>query len=220
MLTTAREPAINGAFLDTDPSFSKYWSSTVVAYEFGTADTRVMTVSFRHGSGSPDDKGGSNNVRCVRTGTAVAGPNDHYQENGDGTVTDVATGLVWLKDGDCTKFHGLDFTGQNGRSRARAKSACSYLNTNHCGLTDGSKVGDWRLPGIKELASIIDYRVNSQTINMTALPIPIPYDQAYWSSTVPVGEDNAAWMVDFGRWATGWDSSNIPYNVRCVRDQY
>jgi len=215
-----REPAINDAFLDTDPTFSGYWSSTTVPYEFGIADTRVMTVSFRHGSSSANDKDGTNNVRCVRSGTAVAGPNDHYKENGDGTVTDVATGLVWLKDGDCARFHGLDDTGQNIRPWADAKLACSWLNNNHCGLTDGSKVGDWRLPDIKELASIIDYRVNSQTINTTALPIPTLYDQRYWSSTIPIGEDDDAWIVDFGLWDTGWDSDIIPYNVRCVRDQH
>lgn len=61
-----REPAINGAFIDTDPSFFGYWSSTVVAYEFGMADTRVTTVSYRHGSSTANSKDGTNNVRCVR----------------------------------------------------------------------------------------------------------------------------------------------------------
>ena len=60
-----------------------------------------------------------------------------YVDNDDGTVTDVATGLIWLKNANC--FGTLDYTTQ-------ALPAVAALSHGTCGLADGSKAGDWRLP--------------------------------------------------------------------------
>ncbi len=38
-----------------------------------------------------------------------------------------------------------------------ALTESNTLNSGECGLTDGSDVGDWRLPNVKELQSLIDY---------------------------------------------------------------
>ena len=53
----------------------------------------------------------------------------------NGTVTDTLTGLIWLFDADCFGF--LFYS--------RARDAASGLADGQCGLTDGSRPGDWRL---------------------------------------------------------------------------
>lgn len=55
-------------------------------------------------------------------------------DNGDGTVT--AEGLIWMKDATCI---GL-------MTHAEATSAVKRLKSGDCGLKDGSRAGDWRLP--------------------------------------------------------------------------
>jgi hypothetical protein len=61
----------------------------------------------------------------------------------DGTVTvGGLSGLVWLKNANC-------FGEQN---YSQAVSSARNLKSGSCGLTDGSKAGDWRLPTIEELS--------------------------------------------------------------------
>jgi uncharacterized protein DUF1566 len=59
-----------------------------------------------------------------------------YMDCGNGTVTDTATGLIWLKQTDCLST--LDFQA--------ATKAVGSLKNGDCKLTDGSAPGDWRLP--------------------------------------------------------------------------
>lgn len=62
-----------------------------------------------------------------------------YRDNGDGTVTDLNTGLMWSKGLDSRKL-----TPEEAQSIAR-------------GMTLGGH-SDWRVPTIKELYSLIDFR--------------------------------------------------------------
>lgn len=66
--------------------------------------------------------------------------------NGDGTFTDNETGRVWLRDAAC--FRSLDWS--------EAVDAVAELESGQCGLADGSRPGDWRLPSAAELASLAD----------------------------------------------------------------
>jgi hypothetical protein len=87
----------------------------------------------------------------------IAWPNPRFTDNGDGTVTDRLTGLIWLKNANCTCFYNGDITGQNERDWSGALTAANLLASGYCGLTDGSSVGDWRLPNVRELQSLIHY---------------------------------------------------------------
>lgn len=63
-----------------------------------------------------------------------------------------------------------------------------------CGLTDGSEAGDWRLPNIKELHSLIDFRHTDP-----ALPTGHPFSGVssafYWSSTTDASDQGFVWIV-------------------------
>src|SRR5713226_567436 len=63
-----------------------------------------------------------------------------YVDCGNGTVTDTATGLIWLKQTNCFPAAAWD----------DAKKMAAGLKSGDCGLADGSSAGDWRLPTIAE----------------------------------------------------------------------
>jgi hypothetical protein len=96
-----------------------------------------------------------------------------FYDNGDGTITDALTGLVWLKNANCF--------GQ--RTWSEALSDCNGLASSSCGLTDGSSAGDWRLPNAKEFQSLIDFSMVGPALP-TGHPFEnVQYDYEYWSST-------------------------------------
>ena len=106
-----------------------------------------------------------------------------FTDNGDGTVTDNLTALIWLKDADCWG----DQTWANALANANA------LADGQCGLEDGSSAGDWRLPNVNELHSLID-------LSQSAPALPsghhfiVGQSDVYWSST-SYGSGTNAWVV-------------------------
>ena len=117
-------------------------------------------------------------------------PLPRFRENGNGTVTDLLTGLIWLQKANCMSTK---------TTWTAALTAAATLNSSECGLTDGSKEGDWRLPQVRELKSLAD----KGQLN-PALPVGHPFAgvqaDAYWSSTTVYTTDASppnAWHVNF-----------------------
>ncbi len=77
-----------------------------------------------------------------------------FKDNGDGTLLDKSTGLIWLKNANCAVFCGNDSSVKNSRPWHEARVAASELSDGFCGLSDKSKPGDWRLPEREELLEI------------------------------------------------------------------
>jgi len=119
-----------------------------------------------------------------------------FTNNNDGTITDAATGLMWMQDDS-----GI---GMNW------KDALSYAeNATDAGHTD------WRLPNAKELQSLVDYTRSPETTNSAAIDLLFNSTQItneagevdypfYWSSTTHAtsGDTNKGdWgvYVAFGR---------------------
>jgi hypothetical protein len=125
----------------------------------------------------------------------VAWPNPRFTDNGNGTVKDNLTGLIWLKNASCTSFFSSDNTGQNNRTWPNALTAANSLEYGYCGLTDGSFSGDWRLPNVKELQSLIDFGRWNPVLPSGHLFTGVQSSN-YWSSTTSVFGTRAAWHVD------------------------
>jgi len=122
---------------------AQYWSSTEYVGAVMGAAAAVFGVNFADGriKGYPRDTGPGGKpfkefVRHVR-GNTDYGVN-HFVDNGDGTITDLATGLMWQKTDDGVK--------RNWRE------ALAYTENLTLAGHD-----DWRLPDAKELQSIVDY---------------------------------------------------------------
>lgn len=88
----------------------------------------------------------------------VPWPNPRFTDKGDGTVRDNLTGLIWLKDAGVI----------GSRAWKDALAICGALQSEECGLSDGSVEGDWRLPNINELQSLIDWRYCNPALPNTA----------------------------------------------------
>ncbi len=139
-------------------------------------------------------------ISCPAAGVSFYGQDAQYSgnapsytDNGDGTVTDNLTGLMWQQDPDTNSDGSIDST-----DRISQSDAVSGVTT----LTpDG--YNDWRIPTIKELYSLIDFNgatgsgdLNSSTVPDDAVPyIDTDYlmfgygsedrfiDAQYWSTT-------------------------------------
>ncbi|RLE29322.1 MAG: hypothetical protein DRJ61_14815 [Acidobacteria bacterium] len=138
----------------------------------------------------------------------VLWPEPRFVDNTDGTVTDMLTGLVWLKDMSCADLADTDVDGK--AEWAAALPAAASLADGTCGLSDGSVVGDWRLPTRFELVSLLDLEYQGP-----ALPNAMGTAQAtegdvfsgmqsdsYWSSTSDAGTTDSAWAVGFSTGVT------------------
>lgn len=90
-------------------------------------------------------------VIYVRGSTAYG--ENNFTDNGDGTLTDTATGLMWTQNDS-----GTGFTWQNALAWVELKNAENYLGYR-----------DWRLPDVKELQSIVDYTRSPGTTGSAAI---------------------------------------------------
>jgi len=90
-----------------------------------------------------------NSVSCANTGqdAAYSGNQPNYSNNGNGTITDNVTGLVWQQTPDSNADGTINSTDKMTQSNAE-----SYCNN----LVLGNQ-SDWRLPDIKTLYSLIDF---------------------------------------------------------------
>ena len=142
------------------------------------------------------------------------GKND-FVDNGDGTVTDRATGLTWMQVDSAALKAGASHDGKLNWAEALVWAE----NLNYAGHDD------WRLPNAKELQSIVDYTRSPDTTGSAAIdPVfeatPINNEGGakdfgcYWSSTTHarVSSADAAVYVAFGR-ALGFMSPPGAWNA-------
>ncbi len=156
---------------------------------FGTGHIKAYTISV----------GPKHFVRCVR-GNLAYGVN-LFQKNNDGTVSDLATGLMWQQSDNGS---GIDW--EHALAYAQTQNNSNYLGHN-----------DWRLPNSKELQSLVDYTRSPYATNAANVGPAInamfsctgiinaggkadyPF---YWTSTSAIPNANGtyanAWHVAFG----------------------
>jgi hypothetical protein len=177
------------------------WSSTEYVSKTMGRDTTVFGVNFADGriKGYPKFQPGSNNtvpqkmfVRYVRGKLSGEYGSNDFKANGDGTVTDRASGLMWQQVDDGIVRHW-----QN------ALKYCAALSLG--GRTD------WRLPNAKELQGIVAYDRSPITTTSAAISAPLKtstIESYYWTSTTLLDgpadvKFSRAVYIAFGR-ALGW----------------
>ncbi len=131
------------------------WSSTEYVGRTMNSDETVFGVNFIDGriKGYPKYVPGSGTAktmyfRMVRGNTNYG--QNNFVDNGDGTISDLATGLMWQKSDN---GNGLNW-----------EEALSYAQSQ-----ETANHSDWRLPNAKELQSIVDYSRSLQTTNSAAI---------------------------------------------------
>ena len=128
--------------------------------------------------------------------TSLMAATDVWVANGDGTVTDVATGLMWQQQDD-----GII------RDHPDAITFCQNLSL--------AGQADWRLPNIKELTSLVDYRQFNPAIDAAAFPNTS--SSIYWSASSRASISVSAWFVGFNDGGVESRNKTSDLFVRCVR---
>ncbi len=178
------------------------WSANKYVSTVMGSQTAIFGVNFADGrikgynellaaSGAKNTK----YVRYVRGNTSYG--KNNYKDNGDNTITDQATSLMWSKDDSKV---GLDWPG--ALAWVQAQNAANYLGHN-----------DWRMPDSKELESIVDYTRSPATTGTPAIDVTFfnstsmtneagQTDYPYiWTSSVLLdgGPNPSGIYISFGR---------------------
>jgi uncharacterized repeat protein (TIGR01451 family) len=134
-----------------------------------------------------------NEIPCAGTGqdgdvqAGMAWPSPRFTDQGDGTVTDNLTGLMWTKNAGLLRSW-CNSTWQQALDSVKGMNAGTYENFGYA---------DWRLPNRKEMYSLTDFSRYGP-----ALPAGNPFTNTgggdYWSSTTSAYYPNTAWVV--GEW--------------------
>ncbi len=120
---------------------------------------------------------------------------NNFTDNGNGTITDSVTGLIWVKAGS---FDYMPFS--------NAQSYIQELNQKKF-----AGYSDWRLPTLEELASLLE---NKKVNNIYIDPL---FDRRqYWCWTADILTSRTYWLVGFDRGFMDWyrDSSGWVRGVR------
>ncbi|NRD23980.1 DUF1566 domain-containing protein [Winogradskyella litoriviva] len=182
----------------------QYWSSTKYvkgglqdinmegAFGFNFADGHIKayeTGLYFDGSTGVENPGCF--VRAVRGEENIYGVNS-FSDNGDGTISDTATGLMWQQVDDGNTYDW--------------KSALAYAtNSELAGYTD------WHLPNTKELQSIVDYdKTTFPAIDETYFSCTDD-DSWFWTSTTQGDFKYTACYLAFGKAYSKDNSSATEY---------
>lgn len=183
------EPRINPTYFP-DTAKNAYWTSDIYAENFEAA----WLVFFSGGYSGTLFKVLKYNVRAVR-GNELK---NKFIDNGDGTITDNSTGLIWQKE-----FQKTTYTWKQARIYCR-----SLFLGRHFG---------WRLPTYNELLSIVSYDRTRPAIDTQYFP---DTDDHFWTSTVDILPEYLFFSVstiNFDRGASGPDFASDMNYVRAVR---
>ncbi len=200
LATTTFVPASTGSSKrDID---GQYWSSNDYVGRTINDDSATFGFNFVDGrikgypNGLLSGPTGTAYVRCVR-GSTTYGQNN-FIDNGDGTITDLATGLMWLQN-DSGAYPSAGSQGDGTLDWPEALAWAEGLA--HAGYND------WRLPDAKQLHTIVDYtRAPDAAIaaNQTAAIDPVfqitETESWFWTST-SLGDDlfKSGIYIAFGR---------------------
>ena len=129
-------------------------------------------------------------------------PDSKFTDNGNGTVTDLNTGLMWKKNHESEPY-----------SWSQALQRVQNVNSGggFAGYTD------WRVPNLKELKSIIEEKCYDPAINLNIFP-GTPSNN-FWSSSSVAHIGQNAWYFDFKNGFNRYDHEKEYYRhyVRLVR---
>lgn len=134
-------------------------------------------------------------------------PDSRFTDNGDGTVTDFPTGLMWkqcaegLSEAGCVTGAPATFIWQAALQHAEEAVFAGR--------------SDWRLPNKNELASLVEQRCDAPAINLRAFP-NTP-SSLFWSSSPDASHPNHAWNVYFGHGYVDYGYKDFASHVRLVR---
>ncbi len=151
----------------------------------------------------------ANAAQTCKSNIQATTPDSRFTTTAE-TVTDTKTGLMWMRCSLGQSGNACSGGSAGSYNWQQALASAAAANTANLGGHN-----DWRLPNIKELASIAELRCYDPAINLTIFP-NTP-SSGYWSSSPYAYNNYNAWGVYF---YSGNDSNyykDTSYFVRLVR---
>jgi hypothetical protein len=146
---------------------------------------------------------------CLSSISATT-PSNNFVVNSNGTVTDSRLGLMWMRcslgqtwvsiSGTCTG-DALEMNWQQALLAAHG-----YVYANQSG---------WRVPNVKELASITEGQCARPAINSSIFP-NTPADD-FWTSSPAMTDPQRAWVIAFFNSSNSIKDKNLFVYTRLVR---
>ncbi|MBU3004146.1 DUF1566 domain-containing protein [Paraglaciecola arctica] len=133
---------------------------------------------------------------------------DEFVDNADGTVTDESLGLVWMR---CSL--GQIWENETCTGDANELTWQQALQAAH-GYEYAGQLG-WRVPNIKELASLTERSCVRPAIN--ELFFPNTYSDDYWTSTPSIVDPKRAWVIAFFNSSNSLKDKNLFVFTRLVK---
>lgn len=149
---------------------------------------------------------------CPEEGEDFYGQDAHYTlnppdltDNGDGTITDHLTGLMWEQKSEENEPASYTYSG--------AQTYCDELI-----LADHE---DWRVPTRKEFSTLLNFGRVSPALDVTCFPLysyANPYEVYYWTTSEYHDDPSQVWriLISFGLIENGPTESAL-HKIRCVR---
>jgi hypothetical protein len=140
-------------------------------------------------------------------------PSARFLINDDATLSDTETDLMWQR---CA--WGQEWTGSACEGEAKSMSWAEAIQLADEINADGTWFyNDWRLPNVRDLASIIERQCQEPRTNLELFPnTPAAF---FWTSTTRGGEEAAsgAYALSFGPEGVEHRPQSEQYHVRLVR---
>jgi hypothetical protein len=169
-------------------------------------------------------------VECGGTGQdgdlrkGIIHPDPRFTDTGDGTITDNLTGLVWLKDANCSGAMTWQASLDWANRLADGCTDCGGLDDD-CGLSDGSQPGDWRLTNINELRSLVHLEYFDPAIPSTSGddrwsegdPFSNVLPFYYFTSTSAIASPSEALFIDLFNGTESWAGKGAQHFAWAVR---
>lgn len=142
------------------------------------------------------------NANAQNCNGSIPKTTSHLVDNGNGTIKDPKTDLIWKRCSEGQTWNGSACTG-------------SLLGYNWKAALEQAG-GDWRLPNVKELASIVEQQCLNPSINLALFPNT--NGGSFWTSSIVASQKHTAWNLNFGAGYFEFSGKNAHRHVRLVTD--
>ncbi|MCF7983824.1 MAG: DUF1566 domain-containing protein [Thiohalocapsa sp.] len=146
---------------------------------------------------------------CLYDSVPSTAPLERFTDDGDGTLTDSATGLQWKR---CSE--GQSWTGAACSGSAAAGNWQFALQLAEDAQFAGHS--DWRVPNVKELGGLVERACTQPAIDAGAFPDTPP--ASFWSSSPSAFGGDSRWLIRFENGYGIFAGSGTQGHVRLVRD--
>ena len=221
-----------GSFINTSVAGTYTLTYTATDSAGHTSNTVTVTVTVhpamkKTGQTKIYDANGTEHTHAQADSNVSLRDDGYYQkghdpiyvrDDGDETVTDNITGLMWQDDVAAKTTQKQWLTDANYND--------CHDNGNNCENTSGDTAAsycaalslgghqDWRLPTADELVGITDKDKMNPAIDNAFQNTKSYY---YWSSTLCIGDSDLAWIVNLTNANHLLGYKTADYYVRCVR---